>query len=71
MLYFSETAWTLPDMAEVNQEFDSNYDQGEFARKIPESSATFNERRYQKKARSAVGIKPYAFSAVKITTSSF
>ena len=34
MLYFSETAWTLPDMAEVNQEFDSNYDQGEFERKI-------------------------------------
>lgn len=34
MLYFSETAWTLPDMAEVNQEFDSNYDQDEFERKI-------------------------------------
>src|SRR5579863_1970824 len=34
MLYFSESAWTLPDMAEVNQEFDSNYDQGEFERKI-------------------------------------
>jgi hypothetical protein len=34
MLYFSETAWTLPDMAEVNEEFDSNYDQGEFERKI-------------------------------------
>lgn len=34
MLYFSETAWTLPDMAEVNQEFESNYDQGDFERKI-------------------------------------
>ena len=34
MLYFSETAWTLPDMAEVNEEFDSSYDQGGFERKI-------------------------------------
>ena len=34
ILYFSETAWTLPDMAEVNQEFDSNYDQGKFEQKI-------------------------------------
>ncbi len=34
MLYFSETAWTLPDMEEVNEEFDRNYDQGEFERKI-------------------------------------
>lgn len=34
MLYFSETAWTLPDMAEANQEFDSHYDQGEYERKI-------------------------------------
>ncbi len=34
ILYFSETAWTLPDMAEVNEEFDSSYDQGGFERKI-------------------------------------
>ena len=34
MLYFSETAWTLPDMAEVNEEFDRHYDQAEFERKI-------------------------------------
>ncbi len=34
MLYFSETAWTLPDMAEVGQEFCNHYDQAEFEWKI-------------------------------------
>jgi hypothetical protein len=34
MLYFSETAWTLPDMAEVNAQFESEYDSGEFEQKI-------------------------------------
>ena len=34
MLCFSENYWTLPDMAEVNEEFDWHYDQGEFERKI-------------------------------------
>ena len=34
MLYFSETAWTLPDMAEVNARFDSECDSGEYERKI-------------------------------------
>ena len=34
MLYFSENYWTLPDMAEVNHEFDLHYDQNEFESKI-------------------------------------
>jgi hypothetical protein len=34
IMYFSETAWTLPDMAEVSREFDQHYDQDEFERKI-------------------------------------
>lgn len=34
MLYFSETCWTLPDMAKVSEEFDRNYDQGEYEAKI-------------------------------------
>jgi hypothetical protein len=34
MLYFSETYWTLPDMAEVSAEFDRDYDQDEYERKI-------------------------------------
>jgi len=34
MLYFSETDWTLPDMPEISAEFDRDYDQGEYERKI-------------------------------------
>ncbi len=34
MLYFSETAWTLPNMLEVNRTFESEYDDGEYERKI-------------------------------------
>lgn len=34
MLYFSETAWTLPDIWEVNDKFDSEYDQDEYEKKI-------------------------------------
>jgi hypothetical protein len=34
MLYFSETGWTLPDIMEVNNEFDREYDQAEYEKKI-------------------------------------
>lgn len=34
MLYFTETAWTLPDIMEVNAEFDRDYDQGRYEKKI-------------------------------------
>ena len=34
MLYFSETDWTLPDMMEVNDAFDRDYDQDEYEKKI-------------------------------------
>ena len=34
MLYFSETDWTLPDMADVNAEFGRDYDEDEYERKI-------------------------------------
>ena len=34
MLYFSETDWTLPDMAEVSAEFDRDYDQKQYEQKI-------------------------------------
>lgn len=34
MLYFSETAWTLPDILDVSDEFDRNYDQNVYERKI-------------------------------------
>jgi len=34
ILYFSETGWTLPDMAAVSATFDQNYDQGEYEQKV-------------------------------------
>jgi hypothetical protein len=34
MLYFSETYWTLPDIMHVNEEFDREYDQDEYEKKI-------------------------------------
>jgi hypothetical protein len=34
MLYFSGTDWTLPDMAAVSAEFDRDYDENEYERKI-------------------------------------
>jgi hypothetical protein len=34
MLYFTESGWTLPDMVKVSEEFDRDYDQEEYERKI-------------------------------------
>lgn len=34
MLYFSETGWTLPGMKKVSAEFDREYDQNDYERKI-------------------------------------
>lgn len=34
MLYFSETGWTLPNMLEVNAEFERDYDNAEYEQKI-------------------------------------
>jgi hypothetical protein len=34
MLYFSETAWTLPDIWEVSDEFDRDYERVEYEKKI-------------------------------------
>jgi hypothetical protein len=41
MLYFSETAWTLPDMVEVNAAFDRDYNQAEYEQKIGTLSNNF------------------------------
>ena len=34
MMYFSETAWTLPDIWEVNESFERDYDQPAYEAKI-------------------------------------
>jgi hypothetical protein len=34
MLYFTETGWTLPDIMQVNEQFDREYDQDEYEKKM-------------------------------------
>jgi hypothetical protein len=34
MLYFTESGWTLPDMTAVSEEFDRDYDQNKYEKKI-------------------------------------
>ena len=34
MLYFTESGWTLPDIIQVNEDFDRDYDQDEYEQKI-------------------------------------
>ncbi len=34
MLYFTESGWTLPDIMKVSEDFDREYDQDEYERKI-------------------------------------
>ena len=34
MLYFTESGWTLPDIMQVNEQFDREYNQDEYERKI-------------------------------------
>jgi hypothetical protein len=34
MLFFSEVGWTLPDMMQVSDDFDRDYDQNDYERKI-------------------------------------
>jgi hypothetical protein len=34
MLYFTESGWTLPDIMKVSEDFDREYDQDKYERKI-------------------------------------
>jgi hypothetical protein len=34
MLYYTESAWTLPDMTEIAEKFDGEYDQSKYEKKI-------------------------------------
>jgi hypothetical protein len=34
MLHFTETAWTLPDIMEVNEQFDREYNAAEYEKKV-------------------------------------
>ncbi len=47
MLYFSETAWTLPDMAKVSANFDQDYDEDEYERKIASLVSAITNHHHQ------------------------
>jgi hypothetical protein len=34
MLYFTESGWTIPDIVQVSEQFDREYDQNEYEKKI-------------------------------------
>ncbi len=44
MLYFSETGWTSPDMMGVNAQFERDYDNAEYERKILGLASSAEER---------------------------
>jgi hypothetical protein len=44
MLYFTESGWTLPDITQVNEDFDREYDQDEYEHKIAKLVAKADER---------------------------
>lgn len=50
MLYFTETGWTLPGMIDVSNEFDSDYDQSDYEKKI--ASLIKNKMKWDRKENS-------------------
>lgn len=50
MLYFTESGWTLPDIVQVSEEFDREYDQAKYERKIAKL-VTKADRRIRKGSR--------------------
>jgi len=59
MLYFTESGWTLPDIMQVNEQFDREYDQNEYEKKIARMVANaykgiLHDPREYEKWRSAV-----------------
>ena|SRR5947208_1534671 len=50
MLYFTETGWTLPDMMQVSEDFDREYDQAKYEQKIAKL-VTRADRRIRKSSR--------------------
>lgn len=47
MLYYTESAWTLTDMTEVAEKFDSEYDQGKYEKKIARLIGKAYKRTYR------------------------
>ena len=54
MLYFSETAWTLPDIADVSNAFDRDYDHARYEEKIRALARNFSADSRKKIGRAHV-----------------
>ncbi|MDP9161943.1 MAG: hypothetical protein M3O09_17160 [Acidobacteriota bacterium] len=48
MLYFSETGWTLPDIMQVNEQFDLSYGMEEYEKKIADLAGKAAQRAQRK-----------------------
>lgn len=70
MLYFSETGWTLPDIMQVNEQFDLSYGMEEYEKKIADLAGKAAQRA-QEKVRMSIrlGGTRSNFSKEAITTS--
>ena len=56
MLYFSEASWSLPDIFEVNEVFDREYDQAKYEQKI---GKLVGKARANARAHDPEGLKPW------------
>jgi hypothetical protein len=68
---FSKTAWTLPDMASVNEEFNREYDPGEYERKIAKLIRSIQRELLLDKEGARAWDKAVALSARRIITCSY
>ena len=63
MLFFSEVGWTLRDMMQVSDEFDREYDQADYEKKIAQIIQILDER-FKKNENSwntKIGVPPSSF----------
>jgi hypothetical protein len=51
MLFFSEVGWTLPDMMQVSDEFDRQYDQSDYEKKVTHLIKRLDKRLRKEKSR--------------------
>jgi negative regulator of replication initiation len=71
MLYFSETGWTLPDMAEIAARFEREYESGEFERKIGGIARNIQRARARDKDEESKWNKAVALLSTEDTISLF
>ncbi|MGD0546410.1 MAG: hypothetical protein ABR991_01110 [Terracidiphilus sp.] len=64
MLFFSETAWSLPNILEISDEFDRIYNQDEYEAKIAGLIQSFLQR---EKAENQEGLEDWSSAVEKLS----